>query len=40
MDEHGMSEHEAWRFIQQAAMTNRVRNDEIARRVVEGELTP
>jgi response regulator NasT len=40
MDEHGMSEHEAWRFIQQAAMTNRVRNDEIARRVVDGELTP
>ncbi len=40
MDEHGMAEQEAWRFIQQQAMTNRVRNDEIARRVIAGELTP
>jgi len=40
MDEHGMSEGDAWRFIQQSAMANRVRNDEIARRVVDGELAP
>jgi two-component system, response regulator PdtaR len=40
MDEHGMTEQDAWRFLQQQAMTNRVRNDEIARRVIEGELTP
>ena len=40
MDEHGMPEPDAWRFIQQQAMTNRVRNDEIARRVIDGELTP
>ncbi|HEY3673635.1 MAG TPA: response regulator [Acidimicrobiia bacterium] len=40
MDEHGMSEQDAWRFIQQQAMTNRVRNDEIARRIIDGELTP
>ena len=40
MDEHGMTEQDAWRFIQQQAMTNRVRNDEIARRVIDGELTP
>ena len=40
MDEHGMSEQDSWRFLQQQAMTNRVRIDEIARRVVEGELTP
>lgn len=40
MDEHGMTEQDAWRFIQQTAMTNRVTNNEIARRVLEGELTP
>jgi AmiR/NasT family two-component response regulator len=40
MDGHGMTEQDAWRFIQQQAMTNRVRNDEIARRVIDGELTP
>ena len=40
MDEHGMTEQDAWRFLQQQAMTNRVRNDEIARRVIDGELTP
>jgi response regulator NasT len=40
MDEHGMTEQDSWRFIQQQAMTNRVRNDEIARRVIDGDLTP
>jgi len=40
MDEHGMAEQEAWRFIQQQAMTNRVTTDVIARRVVDGDLTP
>jgi AmiR/NasT family two-component response regulator len=40
MDEHGMTEQEAWRFLQQQAMTNRVQVGEIARRVVDGELTP
>jgi response regulator NasT len=40
MDEHRMTEQEAWRFLQQQAMTNRVQIGEIARRVVEGELTP
>ncbi|HLM18852.1 MAG TPA: response regulator [Acidimicrobiia bacterium] len=40
MDERGMTEQDAWRFIQQQAMTNRVRNDEIARRVIDGELAP
>jgi two-component system, response regulator PdtaR len=40
MDDHGLPEQEAWRFLQQQAMANRVKIDEIARRVVEGELTP
>jgi response regulator NasT len=40
MDDHGMAEQDAWRFLQQSAMTNRVRIDEVARDVVEGRLTP
>jgi AmiR/NasT family two-component response regulator len=40
MDGHGLAEQDAWRFLQQQAMTNRVKIDEIARRVVDGELTP
>jgi two-component system, response regulator PdtaR len=40
MDEHGMTEQESWRFIQQRAMANRVRVGEIAQRVVDRELTP
>jgi response regulator NasT len=40
MDEHGMAEQDAWRFLQQSAMTNRVRIDEIAQQVVDGHLAP
>jgi response regulator NasT len=40
MDAHQMSEQEAWRFLQQQAMANRVRVGEIAQRVVDGTLTP
>ncbi len=40
MDEHGMTEQESWRFIQQRAMTNRVRVGDIAQRVIDRELTP
>ena len=40
MDEHAMSEQEAWRFLQQRAMTNRVQVGEIAERVIDGRLTP
>jgi response regulator NasT len=40
MDDHGLAEQEAWRFLQQQAMANRVKIDEIARQVVEGALTP
>jgi len=39
MDDHGSSEQDAWRFIQRQAMANRVKVDEIARRIVDGELT-
>jgi two-component system, response regulator PdtaR len=40
MDQHGTTEQEAWRFLQQQAMHNRVKVHDIARRVVDGELTP
>src|SRR4051812_41670130 len=40
MDDHGLTEQESWRFLQQQAMANRVRVDAIAGRVVEGNLTP
>jgi response regulator NasT len=40
MDDHGLDEHEAWRFVQTQAMNNRVKVSEIARQVVDGELTP
>lgn len=40
MDEHAMSEQQAWRFLQQQAMTNRARVGEIAQRIVDGDLTP
>jgi two-component system, response regulator PdtaR len=40
MDGTGMSEHDAWRFLQQQAMANRLKIADIARRVVDGELTP
>jgi response regulator NasT len=40
MDEHGMTEQQSWRFLQQQAMANRLQVGEVARRVVDGELTP
>jgi len=40
MDEHGLDEQAAWRFIQTRAMNERVKIAEIARRVVDGELAP
>jgi response regulator NasT len=40
MDHHGKTEQEAWRFLQQQAMHNRVKVHEIARRVVEEGLAP
>jgi response regulator NasT len=40
MDDHGLTEQDSWRFLQQQAMSNRVRVDDIAHRVLEGELAP
>lgn len=40
MDEHGLKEGEAFSFIQRTAMNERTTMREVARRVVEGQLTP
>ena len=40
MDQHGKTEQEAWRFLQQQAMHNRVKVHDVARRVIDGEVTP
>lgn len=40
MDQHGLDEHGAWRFIQTRAMSNRVKVQDIAQQVIEGTLTP
>ncbi len=40
MDQHGLDEHTAWRFIQTSAMSNRVKVQVIAQRVLDGELVP
>ena len=39
-DQHGLSEQESWRFLQTQAMSQRVKMEEVARQVIEGELTP
>ena len=40
MDEHGYDEQAAWRFIQTTAMHDRVKIADVARRIVDGDLTP
>jgi len=40
MDDHGLSEQEAWRFIQRVAMDSRSPSHEVAARVLTRELTP
>jgi len=40
MDEHGLDEQSAWRFIQTAAMNGRSTVGRIAQRVLDGELVP
>ena len=40
MDRHGMSEQEAWRFLQTEAMNRRTKVHEVAQLVVAGELGP
>ncbi len=40
MDEHEMSENQAFRFLQQTAMSGRSQMRQVAQRVIDGELTP
>lgn len=40
MDRHGLSEQEAWRFLQTEAMNRRTKVHEVAGLVVAGELSP
>jgi two-component system, response regulator PdtaR len=40
MDEHGLDEQTAWRFIQTSAMSGRTSIAAIAQRVLDGELQP
>ncbi|MEZ5343416.1 MAG: response regulator [Acidimicrobiales bacterium] len=40
MDQHAMSEHESFRFVQQGAMSSRMSMREVAERILSGELTP
>jgi len=40
MDEHGLDEQSAWRFIQTTAMNSRTDVGAVARRVIAGELVP
>lgn len=40
MDEHGLSEQEAFGFIQKTAMSGRVTMLDVAKQVIEGQLTP
>ena len=40
MDQHGLSEAEAFTFIQRTAMSDRQTMSAVATRVVEGDLTP
>lgn len=40
MDEHSMSEQQAWRFLQTNAMDRRTKVHQVAQLVIDGELTP
>lgn len=40
MDEHGMEEQQAFRFLQQTAMSSRNSMKAVAQKVIEGELSP
>ena len=40
MDQHGMSENDAFSFIQKTAMQQRVKTKVIAQQLIDGELTP
>ena len=40
MDEHGMSEQQAWRFLQTNAMDRRLKVHEVSKLVMDDEVTP
>lgn len=40
MDQHGLDEQSAWRFVQTAAMNGRTNVGVVAQRVLDGELVP
>jgi len=40
MDEHGLTEHDAFGFIQRTAMSGRATMLDVANQVIEGQLTP
>ena len=40
MDKHGMSENDAFSFIQKTAMQQRVKTKVIAQQLIDGEITP
>ena len=40
MDRHGLSEHDAFSFIQKRAMANRTKMKNVAEQVISGELNP
>jgi two-component system, response regulator PdtaR len=40
MDNHGLTEHDAFRFIQTRAMNDRTTMKVVAQRVIDGELGP
>jgi AmiR/NasT family two-component response regulator len=40
MDKHGMTEQDAFSFVQKTAMTERTTMKAIAQRVIDGELEP
>ena len=40
MDNHNLTEQQAWRFIQQQAMNRRMKVHQVAQMIIEGELGP
>jgi response regulator NasT len=40
MDQHGLSENDAFSFIQKTAMQQRVKTKVIAQQIIDGEVTP
>jgi AmiR/NasT family two-component response regulator len=40
MNDYGFDEHSAWRFIQTQAMQRRAKIGDVARLVIDGEISP